>query len=205
MSRLDRMTREEAIYELLNAFKYNVNDSFMDACSMAIEALKAEPTDGDLISRADAIEVVADEFALKLDMSNYDTREIATHALSSLPSADADGEDLIIKGAKGIQDGLYNIKDGKLFKYKAKGGTVRTYPIVPSAEAVQGWIPCSERLPKEKERVLTYDNIGHIDFGQYDRGQWYWEAEACADYWMKNDGVLAWMPLPTPYKGGEDE
>ena len=45
-------------------------------------------------------------------------------------------DDLIIKGAKGIKDGLYNIKDGKLFKYKAKGGTVRTYPIVPSADTV---------------------------------------------------------------------
>ena len=38
--------------------------------------------------------------------------------------------DLIIKGAGEIKDGLYNIKDGKLFKYKANGGTVRTYPIV---------------------------------------------------------------------------
>ena len=52
--------------------------------------------------------------------------DMAIEALST----DADGEDLIIKGAKGIQDGLYNIKDGKLFKYKAKGGTVRTYPII---------------------------------------------------------------------------
>ena len=47
------------------------------------------------------------------------------------PSAEADSDDLIIKGAKGIQDGLYNIKDGKLFKYKARGGTVRTYEIEP--------------------------------------------------------------------------
>ena len=28
-----------------------------------------------------------------------------------------------------LQDGLYNIKDGKIFKYKAKGGTVRTYDM----------------------------------------------------------------------------
>ena len=37
--------------------------------------------------------------------------------------------DLIIEGAKGIPDGLYVIKDGELFKYKAKGGTVRSYHI----------------------------------------------------------------------------
>ena len=45
------MTREEAIYELLNAFKYNVDDSFMDACDKAIEALSVEPCDKDAISR----------------------------------------------------------------------------------------------------------------------------------------------------------
>lgn len=47
-----------------------------------------------------------------------------------IESAEPQSDDLIIKGAKGIKDGLYNIKDGKLFQYKAKGGTVRTYPIV---------------------------------------------------------------------------
>lgn len=38
------MTREEAIYELLNAFKYNVDDLFMDACNIAIEALREPQT-----------------------------------------------------------------------------------------------------------------------------------------------------------------
>lgn len=28
-----------------------------------------------------------------------------------------------------LSDGIYNIKDGEIFKYKAKGGTVRTYKI----------------------------------------------------------------------------
>ena len=28
-----------------------------------------------------------------------------------------------------LQDGLYNIKSGQIFKYKAKGGTVRTYEM----------------------------------------------------------------------------
>ena len=34
--------------------------------------------------------------------------------------------DLIIKGAKGIKDGLYVIKDGEMFKYKPNRGTVYT-------------------------------------------------------------------------------
>lgn len=31
--------------------------------------------------------------------------------------------------ANHLTDGLYNIKGGEIFKYKAKGGTVRTYEI----------------------------------------------------------------------------
>lgn len=37
---------------------------------------------------------------------------------------------MIIINADGLQDGLYNVKDGQIFKYKANGGTVRTYEMV---------------------------------------------------------------------------
>ncbi|MBQ1574503.1 MAG: hypothetical protein IIZ78_25560, partial [Clostridiales bacterium] len=93
----------------------------------------------DYISRADAIAKAKkkeEAFALKGNIKMSRRYGWLAEKIKALPSADADGEDLIIKGAKGIQDGLYNIKDGKLFKYKGKGGTVRTYPIVPSADAV---------------------------------------------------------------------
>ena len=36
---------------------------------------------------------------------------------------------MIIINADILQDGLYNVKDGQIFKYKAKGGTVRTYEM----------------------------------------------------------------------------
>ena len=36
---------------------------------------------------------------------------------------------MITINADRLQDGLYNIKNGKIFKYKAKGGTVRTYEM----------------------------------------------------------------------------
>lgn len=56
--------------------------------------------------------------------------------------------DLIVKDAGEIKDGLYNIKDGKLFKYKANGGTVRTYPIVSADRQTGHWIE------DEKQNVL---------------------------------------------------
>ena len=81
-------------------------------------------------------------------------------------SADADGEDLIIKGAKGIQDGLYNIKDGELFKYKGKGGTVRTYPIVPSADAEQ--TDCTDFVNWLTEVVMDEGNweLNAVAYGE---------------------------------------
>ena len=36
---------------------------------------------------------------------------------------------MIYIDADHLSDGLYNVKDGKIYKYKAKGGTVRTYDI----------------------------------------------------------------------------
>lgn len=162
------MTREEALRELIDildeATAYPdavcyVTSEDEDALNMAIEALKAK-TGGDLISRQDVVNEIHKYFVEEIDKTPTETDEDGDEVytdmptvnsllacnkelskrIKALPSAEANSDDLIIKGAKGIQDGLYNITDGKLFKYKRKGGTVRTYPIV-SAEAVEGeWI-----------------------------------------------------------------
>ena len=95
--------------------------------------------------------------------------------------------DLIIKGAKGIKDGLYVIKDGELFKYKSKGGTVRTYPITdrPRGE----WI--------EYNKVLA-DTGGFCD--EYEQA---WKCSEC-EY---DDGWLEWGFCPNcgADMRGEDE
>ena len=50
------------------------------------------------------------------------------------------------------------------------------------------WIPVSERLPEEDDLYLiTFDN-GEIDLVAFDRGD------------FSYSGVIAWMPLPQPYK-----
>ena len=67
-----------------------------------------------------------------------------------------------------------------------------------SADAVQGeWIPCSERLPIPPTFCLvttdgSYGDV--IDIALY-----------MSDGWHKASEVIAWMPLPTPYKGGDTE
>lgn len=71
-------------------------------------------------------------------------------------------------------------------------------------EKENDWIPVSERLPKKCEDVLTsvkftgclgrygtFKKIGHIDY----YGKWSGDCSG--------GEVIAWMPLPEPYK--EDE
>jgi hypothetical protein len=117
--------------------------------------------------------------------------------IKALPSADADGDDLIIKGAKGIQDGLYNIKDGKLFKYKAKGGTVRTYPIVPSADATMGDYPndlisrsaLMEYCSNQKSKRIDNNDIARFPSADAVSREWYDDA-------VKAKHELAFTDLP---------
>ena len=70
---------------------------------------------------------------------------------------------------------------------------------VPSAQPEPKWIPCSERLPEEKKLVLCYCRSNIIDVLELFNDVWY--HDYCTEY-MKGF-VLAWMPLPDPWKGEE--
>lgn len=63
---------------------------------------------------------------------------------------------------------------------------------------IRRWIPCSDRLPEEQVNVLFCDVDEDIYVGIRYRGRW-WAGE---DDPIKN--VVAWMPLPDPYKKGGD-
>ena len=82
-------------------------------------------------------------------------------------------------------------------------GCAQEIPIFKTAlEALtsDGWVPCSERLPEENEIVLTTINCG-------DEGRDIMFASCCENVWQdayaNNLGVLAWRPLPEPWKGEE--
>lgn len=66
------------------------------------------------------------------------------------------------------------------------------------------WIPVTERLPEEGLTVLILAENGHIEFGQRDENKWEWLAESIADYWTEAEEVIAWQPLPKPYKESEE-
>lgn len=82
-----------------------------------------------------------------------------------------------------------------------------------SAEAVQGWISCSERLPSEDGRylvtypLLRWQNnwINLMHYGKPSmpncevKGKCFYVSD---DEWgdVVYDNIIAWMPLPEPYR-----
>lgn len=67
------------------------------------------------------------------------------------------------------------------------------------------WIPVAERLPEEKENPITMDfyeypvtykvgDITDVRYRKFGRGHWWCGLNNCDEY------VIAWMPLPEPYK-----
>lgn len=70
--------------------------------------------------------------------------------------------------------------------------------------SVQRWIPVSERLPEEKKQVLVCDAYGFIYTAECEvisDDEWLdWRWYESVEY-RPMDDVVAWMPLPEPWKG----
>lgn len=96
------------------------------------------------------------------------------------------------------------------------GTFVDRIKALPSAQPEQIWIPCSERLPEEK----SAGNLKQMGFEKRSEyvlatievqgermtakvctwdGKWHWNMK----YAFPDFKVVAWMPLPEPYKEGE--
>ena len=98
---------------------------------------------------------------------------------------------------------------------------IKNMENVPAADVAPRWIPVTERLPEEdKEVLISYrykegegntshskidiTSYGQMSFGGNKVGRVkHWRAPF--EYFESNYEVIAWMPLPTPYKGGEEE
>ena len=73
---------------------------------------------------------------------------------------------------------------------------------LPSSQP--GWIPCSERLPEESGRYLisVLDGVGRrTTVAPYRPRCKAWTMTGRMVYWK----VVAWMPLPEPWRGEKDD
>ena len=100
---------------------------------------------------------------------------------------------------------------------------------IPSADRPQGWIPCEERLPEEEghylvtfgaftetingEKIIFGDidrSVSEIGYGCYEKDI-FWHPTAFGWYDLDTAApfdkraIIAWMPLPKPWKGADDE
>lgn len=85
--------------------------------------------------------------------------------------------------------------------YKADD-VYKALEAVPSTDRLQGWIPCSERLPKDEGIFLVTMETYVFNEYSYPVGTSFYSPSF---RWLNAslNKVLAWMPLPEPWKGEE--
>lgn len=110
--------------------------------------------------------------------------DMAIEALSAKPQTD------LISRADALRE-----LNGACSNWEDDAKVAEIINALPSADAE--WIPCSERLPIPPTFCLVTTDGSHgdvIDIALY-----------MSDGWHKASEVIAWRPLPKPYKGGDDE
>lgn len=152
----------------------------------------------DLIRRSDAIEALGEEPYVWTDDDEFAQGERSqwiedVSAIKAVPSADRPNATEIMNAYhEGVRKGIAEA-------YEAYG-----------ADRPQGWIPCEERLPESGSYVLvSFDNSTLADIGRWevdeDGGGAFYAGDDEKSYVSYGLFVNAWMPLPEPWKGSDDE
>lgn len=144
----------------------------------------------DLISRAatiDAVENLASSMSVCINVDEYngmrDMKYRALKAIKECPSAQPDLDSAYTEG--------YTAAESKYRK------------MWDEMQAAQQWIPCKTRLPAPCTDVIVTDVDGDVEIAslEYD-----WDDRLV--WWLIDYGqleVLAWKPLPDPWKGEQHE
>ena len=137
----------------------------------------------DLIRREDAIKAIDLRVRIPHDVVSAQYASMAKNAIYSVPSADRP------------QDDEFKNFDRESLILLIEAQKERIGELL--ADRPQEWIPCSERLPKWKEHtddmVLVCYADGSVRFNTFMNWQWV------------QGEPIAWMPLPKPWKGADDE
>ena len=98
----------------------------------------------------------------------------------------------------------------KKFKDVPTSGTYGEHRLVLDLLEQTEWIPVSERLPEDFQRVLVtvvnYNGNKVVRVAEYDNYKGVFRIKENHEEWEVGEkGLLAWMSLPEPYKEGEKE
>ena len=80
---------------------------------------------------------------------------------------------------------------------------VNVQPSVDSERKSGKWIPCSERMPEPYVEVLATTTWGDVTMAMYHPDDTWSIHEGNTN--ATNEDILAWMPKPKGYNGGEKE
>ena len=153
----------------------------------------------DLISRQAAMDEMSKQQTYKMfvgeDTVYLDANDVGS-VLASLPSAGQYTDDEIQR--------MQDIEQAQIEKAYDLGYAEG------KADAEPHWIPCSERLPDEREERYWCCSEGGYQFqcrwtndmyglGANEYSKWGWHVMDKPQY----SRVIAWMPLPEPYKEKE--
>lgn len=182
--------------------------------SWCVKLLKELPTievSEDAISRATALEIYSDLYWVDERLLNFkDELDKVYEKLRTAPSVISVQPNIeyILSQLADLLDEYSELDEHGLHDPKWCGVN-EAYLIVKNAsqKPKEGeWIPCSERMPSENQAVLVCA-IGGIRFTgkliRTDTG-YKWSIPLFVT-WMDVEDGDAWMPLPKPWKGADDE
>lgn len=143
----------------------------------------------DLISRQLALDAItAIDEGDNIDISTNEVRGL----LRELPSA----EPFVIRMKRFVKADERERFEKELYRKMTQQSLIFLEPdmelVYPTIEPEQRWIPVTERLPEEDGLYITTTMYGDV----------------YCDYWKhcnfdRAETVIAWMPLPEPYKEKE--
>lgn len=188
MTKEEREKAIDLLDNLLGMVEDNQDNDYDKALKMGIESLRKEPCE-------DWHDIYSDEMTLEQSRQAVrDLRGKLAECLRKEPCADAISRKAV----------LNTIRDWWKTVMMADGKPTLCDSIreLPTVTPTQKWIPCSERLPEihnRAERYFVTLKCGDIDIAKF--------TECNGEHWwnFNYDDVVAWQPLPNPYKETESE
>jgi len=137
---------------------------------------------------------------VKVEDCLYEALDLAIKALEQQPCEDAISRTELLRRIDAERNHLLDIKmDGAehIIVHHAR----RIIEDMPTVKPQQRWIPVSERLPEDNIHVLCQFTLGGMGECYLAHGVFH----VVGGLVMTCNEVIAWMPLPKPYKAESEE